>query len=106
MCAFGTFWKKISDGAKNIARKVVPIVQRGLSAVEKYSKPISDVVQMIPGAGGVASGIRTAGEYARIGNKFIDKMKGVGQQRQIVGADGHGQRAITADNFAAPHYLK
>lgn len=105
--AFGTFFKKIVEGVKNIARKAVPIVQKTLSAIDKYSKPVANVVDMIPGASGFANGIRQAGRYAATGNQFIDKLKGGGLNMvpKLVGQNGTGQRAITADNFAKPNYV-
>ena len=88
--AFGTFFKKIVNGVKNLAQKAAPIVQKGLDVVHKYADPVAKVVDMIPGAGGVADGIRTAGKIAGKGSDWIGKKRG--GSNAIVGQGGAGQR--------------
>ena len=73
--AFGTFFKKIISGAKNLVQNVAPVVRKGLDAVNKYAPIIADAANKFGGPigttiGGIAS---TAGAIAGKAGKYMDK---------------------------------
>ena len=70
--AFGSFFKKILTGAKNLVNKVAPIVRKGLDAVSKAAPFIQAGATAIGGPiGGVAN---TIGSYAGKASTFLDKV--------------------------------
>ena len=74
--AFGTFFKKIISGAKNLVQNVAPVVRKGLEAVNKYAPVVSDAANKFIGGpiGSTISGIaNTAGAIAGKAGKYMDK---------------------------------
>ena len=66
--AFGTFFKKILTGAKNLINKAAPIVRKGLETVSKIAPTIGNAI------GGPIGGIvNTVGNLAGKGAQLMDK---------------------------------
>ena len=72
--AFGSFFKKIISGAKNLVNKAAPIVRKGLEAVQKYAPLIGDTVSKFGPVGStIGRYINTAGSLAGKGAEYMDK---------------------------------
>lgn len=74
--AFGTFFKKIISGAKNIVAKAAPIIRKGLEAVNKYAPVVANAANKFIGGpvGQVIGGIaNTAGSLAGKASQYMDK---------------------------------
>ena len=72
--AFGTFFKKILTGAKNLISKAAPIIRKGLETVSKVTPYIQNIGKAIGGPiGSTISGIAgTVGTIADKGARFMD----------------------------------
>ena len=72
--AFGTFFKKILTGAKNLVNKTAPTIRRGLDVVNKFAPVVSDVANKFGPIGQTIGGIaNTVGEYAGRAGDYMDK---------------------------------
>ena len=73
--AFGTFFKKILTGAKNLVNKAAPIIRKGLDAVSKVTPFIQAGATALGGPIGAAVGniASTVGGIASQAGQFIDK---------------------------------
>ena len=72
--AFGTFFKKILTGAKNLINKAAPIVRKGLEAINKYAPIVGNAVSQFGPIGSTIGGvINTAGSLAGKGAQLMDK---------------------------------
>lgn len=112
--AFGSFFKKLWEGAKNIARKALPVIQKGLDIASKVAPAIGGAISAAgrPDIGGI---IATGGSIAGGASRVIDNLRGgdygaAGQniggiindgktirdkryrEKPRIGADGHGIR--------------
>ena len=98
--AFGSFFKKIISGAKNLIGKVVPAVKKGLDAVSKIAPAIATGAAAFGGPIGAAIGgvANTVGNIAGGINNFLDS----GPPK--LGANGAGVRVPVngANRFALP----
>ena len=76
--AFGSFFKKIISGAKNLIGKVVPIVKKGLNAVSKIAPAIATGAAALGGPIGATIGsvASTVGNIAGGLSNFMDKSRG------------------------------
>ena len=98
--AFGSFFKKIINGAKNLIGKIVPAVKTGLSAVSKIAPVVAAGASALGGPigatiGGVANTIgNVAGGISNLMNNGPPKL----------GANGAGIRVPVngANRFALP----
>ena len=72
--AFGSFFKKIISGAKNIIGKVVPVVKKGLAAVSKIAPAIATGAAVLGGPIGTTIGsvANTAGNIAGRVSQFLN----------------------------------
>ena len=69
--AFGTFFKKILTGAKNLA----PVIRKGLDTVSKYAPIIADTANKFGPIGSTIGGIvSTAGSLAGHAGEFMDRV--------------------------------
>ena len=89
--AFGSFFKKIISGAKNLIGKVVPAVKKGLETVSKIAPAIATGAAAFGGPigatiGGVAN---TIGNVAGCISKFMDN-----PPKPTLGVNGAGRFAI------------
>ena len=73
--AFGTFFKMILTGARNLVNKVAPIVRKGLDAVSKVTPFIQAGASALGGPIGSAVGsiAGTVGNIAGQAGQFMDK---------------------------------
>ena len=98
--AFGSFFKKIISGAKNLIGKVVPAVKKGLAAVSKIAPAIATGAAAFGGPIGAAIGgvANTVGNIAGGISNFLDS----GPPK--LGANGAGVRVPVngANRFALP----
>lgn len=113
--AFGTFFKKLWNGVKNVAQKVAPVVQKGLEIASKIAPVVGGIVSSMgrPDIGAaISAGGGIAGEAGKvIGNirdgKYSDAGSGVSNmirdgknirdtayRRKMLGEGGAGQRFI------------
>lgn len=98
--AFGSFFKKIISGAKNIIGKVLPVVKKGLETVSKIAPAVATGAAMIGGPIGstIESVAKKVGSVAGGINNFIDQPKNL-----VLGANGAGVQKINgANRFAIP----
>lgn len=72
--AFGSFFKKIISGAKNIIGKVVPVVKKGLAAVSKIAPAIATGAAALGGPIGATIGsvANTVGNITGGVSQFLD----------------------------------
>ena len=72
--AFGSFFKKIISGAKNLIGKIVPVVKKGLAAVSKIAPAIATGAAAFGGPIGAAIGgvANTVGNIAGGINNLLD----------------------------------
>ena len=92
--AFGSFFKKIINGAKNIIGKVVPAVKKGLDTVSKIAPKIATAFGGPIGAtiGGVAD---TVGKVAGGFNQFLSNPTAKAPANNMrLGANGAGRFAV------------
>ena len=92
--AFGSFFKKIISGAKNLIGKVVPAVKKGLAAVSKIAPAIATGAAAFGGPIGAAIGgvANTVGNIAGGINNFLDN--GPPPQPPALGVNGAGRFAF------------
>ena len=123
--AFGSFFKKIINGAKNIIGKVVPAVKKGLDAVSKIAPKIAAGATAFGGPIGATIGTvadtvgRVAGGFSQFLNNptSSNQLKSSNNMRlargstllgeERLGANGSGIRDSTllgggAGRFAVP----
>lgn len=91
--AFGSFFKKIISGAKNLIGKVVPAVRKGLDAVSKIAPAIATGAAAFGGPigstiGGIAN---TVGNIAGGISNFMDNPL---PPPQALGVNGAGRFAF------------
>lgn len=92
--AFGSFFKKIISGAKNLIGKVVPAVRKGLDAVSKIAPAIATGAAAFGGPigstiGGIAN---TVGNIAGGISNFMDNP--LPPPPQALGVNGAGRFAF------------
>ena len=97
--AFGSFFKKIINGAKNIIGKVVPAVRKGLDAVSKIAPKIAAGASAFGGPiGATISGVAdTVGKVAGGFNQFLNNPKQAlppTNNSLRLGANGAGRFAV------------
>ena len=97
--AFGSFFKKIITGAKNIIGKVVPAVKKGLDVVKKvapaiatgaaaFGGPIGSTIGSVANTiGNVAGGISNVMAQGALGSAL-------NKPPPVLGANGAGRFAI------------
>ena len=111
--AFGSFFKKIINGAKNIIGKVVPAVKKGLDAVSKIAPKIAAGATAFGGPIGATIGTvaDTVGKVAGGFSQFLNNPTSSNQLKSSnnmrLGANGSGIRDSTllgggAGRFAVP----
>ena len=89
--AFGSFFKKIVTGAKNLISKVAPVVKKGLDAVSKIAPAIATGAAAFGGPIGQAIGgvANTVGNIAGGISRVMDNPK-----QMLIGANGAGRFAF------------
>lgn len=95
--AFGSFFKKIINGAKNIIGKVAPIVKKGLAAVSKVAPIVAAGASALGGPIGATIGnvASTIGNVAGGVSNFLDSgWKGQGTPSKVLGDNGAGRFAV------------
>ena len=96
--AFGSFFKKIITGAKNIIGKVIPVVKKGLAAVSKIAPAVAAGASMLGGPIGATIGsvANTVGSVAGGISNFLDQPKNLmlkgNPPNRVLGANGAGVR--------------
>lgn len=81
--AFGSFFKRIINGAKNLATKALPYIQKGLDVVHKVAPTASAIASQFGPVGKTIGGaINKAGYYAGETSRYIDRMQN-GSKRQF-----------------------
>ena len=94
---FGSFFKKIINGAKNIIGKVVPAVRKGLDAVSKIAPKIAAGASAFGGPiGATISGVAdTVGKVAGGFNQFLNNPTSKPPlPTNRLGANGAGRFAV------------
>ena len=91
--AFGSFFKKIINGAKNIIGKVIPAVKKGLDTVSKIAPAIAKGAAAFGGPiGSTISGVAdTVGKVAGGFSQFMSNPTG---KANMLGANGAGRFAV------------
>lgn len=96
--AFGSFFKKIITGAKNIIGKIAPVVKKGLETVSKIAPAIAKGAAAFGGPiGTTISGVAdTVGKVAGGFNQFLSNPTGKPPLPNNVrlGANGAGRFAV------------
>ena len=94
--AFGSFFKKIITGAKNLIGKVVPAVKKGLDAVSKIAPAIATGAAAFGGPIGAAIGgvANTVGNIAGGISKVMDNSLPLPSSPPMLGVNGAGRFAI------------
>ena len=98
--AFGSFFKKIVTGAKNLISKVAPVVKKGLDAVSKIAPAIATGTAAFGGPigqaiGGVASTVgNIAGGISRVMDNPKQASTPYAAQGALIGANGAGRFAF------------
>ena len=108
--AFGSFFKKIINGAKNIIGKVVPAVKKGLDAVSKIAPKIAAGATAFGGPIGATIGsvADTVGKVAGGFSQFLSNptsTKQVNNMRLARGSTLLGEERLGANGagrFAVP----
>ena len=92
--AFGSFFKKIINGAKNIIGKVIPAVKKGLETVSKIAPAIATGAAAFGGnIGTKISGVADkVGKVAGGFNQFLSNP--TSKPANILGANGAGRFAV------------
>ena len=96
--AFGSFFKKIINGAKNIIGKVVPAVRKGLDTVSKLAPKIAAGASAFGGPiGSTISGVadtvgKVAGGFSQFLNNPTSSRPPLPTNR--LGANGAGRFAV------------
>ena len=90
--AFGSFFKKIITGAKNIIGKVVPVIKKGLNTVSKIAPAIAKGAAVFGGPIGAAIG----GVANTVGNIAggISKVISDNETQPMLGVNGAGRFAF------------
>ena len=95
--AFGSFFKKIINGAKNIIGKIVPAVKKGLDTVSKIAPAIAKGAAAFGGPiGSTISGVadtvgKVAGGFSQFLNNPTSKPL---PPANMLGANGAGRFAV------------
>ena len=95
--AFGSFFKKIINGAKNIIGKVIPAVKKGLETVSKIASAIATGAAAFGGPIGATIGsvADTVGKVAGGFNQFLSNPTSKPPiPNNILGANGAGRFAV------------
>ena len=95
--AFGSFFKKIINGAKNIIGKVVPAVKKGLDTVSKIAPKIASAATAFGGPIGATIGgvVDTVGKVAGGFNQFLSNPTSHAPANNMrLGANGAGRFAV------------
>ena len=99
--AFGSFFKKIINGAKNIIGKIVPAVKKGLDTVSKIAPKIAAGAAAFGGPiGATISGVAdTVGKVAGGFSQFLSNPTSKPQippptNNMRLGANGAGRFAV------------
>ena len=96
--AFGSFFKKIITGAKNIIGKIAPVVKKGLETVSKIAPAIAKGAAAFGGPiGTTISGVAdTVGKVAGGFNQFLSNPTGkpLPPNNVRLGANGAGRFAV------------
>ena len=88
--AFGSFFKKIISGAKNLIGKVVPAVKKGLAAVSKIAPAIATGATVFGGPIGAAIG----GVANTVGNIAGGISNVINNPTPALGVNGAGRFAF------------
>ena len=88
--AFGSFFKKIISGAKNLIGKIAPVVKKGIEVASKLAPAIATGAAAFGGPIGSTIGniANKVGTVAGGVNNFINKPP------PVLGANGAGRFAI------------
>ena len=97
--AFGSFFKKIINGAKNIIGKIIPTVKKGLDTVSKIAPAIATGAAAFGGPIGTAiSGVAgTVGNIAGGISKFLpnsSSKQSIPPANLRLGGNGAGRFAV------------
>ena len=104
--AFGSFFKKIVNGAQNLVRKAIPVVKKVAETVQKVAPAVSKFGENI-GIPMISNIANTVGSVAGGVNKFLGKIENKNKlpplieergRSPMLGVGGSGQRKITFDN--------
>ena len=88
--AFGSFFKKIIGGAKNLIGKIAPVVKKGLEAVSKIAPAVAAGATVLGGPIGAAIG----GMANTVGNVAGGISNLMNKSPPVLGANGAGRFAI------------
>ena len=93
--AFGSFFKKIINGAKNIIGKAIPVVRKGLETVSKIAPKIAAGAAAFGGPiGATISGVAdTVGRVAGGFSQFLNNPTSKPPVNRL-GANGAGRFAV------------
>ena len=93
--AFGSFFKKIISGAKNLIGKIAPAIKKGLDVVSKVAPAIATGATAFGGPIGAAIGgvANTVGNIAGGISKVIQGTP-QGAAQPMLGVNGAGRFAI------------
>ena len=95
--AFGSFFKKIVNGAQNLVRKAIPVVKKVAETVQKVAPAVSKFGENI-GIPMISNIANTIGNVAGGVNKFLGKIENKNKLPPMLGVGGSGQRKITFDS--------
>ena len=93
--AFGSFFKKIISGAKNLIGKIVPKVKKAVEAVSKFTPLINQAGELI--GGNVGDVISTIGNGV---SKLNDRINYKGGNVNALGANNGGVKRVVGANGA------
>ncbi len=88
--AFGSFFKKIISGAKNLIGKIAPAIKKGLDVVSKVAPAIATGAAAFGGPIGAAIG----GVANTVGNVAGGISNLMNKSPPVLGANGAGRFAI------------
>ena len=103
--AFGTFFKKVWNGVKNVAKKVAPVLQKGLEIAGKIAPVVSGIVTGM-GHPEVGQAIYKGGGIAERAGKVIGDIRD-GKYAGVSGASNlirDGKRVILGENGAGQRF--
>lgn len=90
--AFGTFFKKIISGAKNILPKIKNVVKKGAEIVNKIAPAVSSAVNSFgtPWSSVISNAVDTVGSAAGKLNKYLGGDSKA--DKRLLGSNGSGIR--------------